>query len=337
MVNDVIAKAIQMEVEAQVESYVGKYENLKKNYVKLSDDHIKLKAESSELLSKLKQLEAIKSFSDNITIETIESAVICNLNYNPTDISFSGMRSEEIPMWFKILCRYFDNKNEILNLFNIFNIEYPNWAKDIILPSHYNKQQLKLCLNNSGQLYVCNGQIYEGNMGFYYTYHRRHNFDLETVFKRESYVEIPFQLLLKNKLLIEDDELFDLLLEKLHNEASHISYFMKLVYYQDVPIDKVLKLLSPTKSGAINYKSIVGKYPELLKSEHVGESLKQGISENGYSELYLLKFNKEVQKEYLLNRENKDLKFVELIDKSMEFNTEEKAELIKLCYMNKVK
>lgn len=132
MVNDVIAKAIQMEVDAKVEEYVSKFENLKKNYGKLNDDHIKLKAESSELLSKLKQLEAIKSFSDNITIETIESAVICNLNYKPTDISFSGMRSEEIPMWFNILCRYFDNKNEIINLFNIFNIEYPNWAKDII-------------------------------------------------------------------------------------------------------------------------------------------------------------------------------------------------------------
>jgi len=336
MVNDIITNAIQMEVNAQIESYINKYENLKKNYENLNEDHIKLKAENNELLSNLKQLETIKSFSNSITIDTIESAVICNLNYKPRDISFSDMDSEQIPMWFKILSCYFDNKDEIINLFNIFNIDYPVWAKDIVLPSHYNKEQLKLCLKNTQQLYVCNGQIYDGNMGFYFTRHRNYKFDLEKVFKSESYVQIPFQLLLKNKLLIEDDELFNLLLEKLHKEASHVSYFMRIVEYQDISTNKVLKLLAPTKNGSINYKSIVKKYPELLKEEHIAKSLKQGISENRYSELYLLNFNKEIQKEYLLNRKNKDLDFVKLIDGSTEFNTEEKAELIKSCYMNMI-
>lgn len=336
MVDDIIKNAIEIEVKNQVESYVNKYENLKINYDKLNKDYENLKLEKNEMLNNLNQLEVIKGISKNINVDNIEEAIISNFNYKPQIISFRGMDSNKIPMWFEILSRYFDYKEEILNLFNIFNIEYPEWAKDIILPSHYNKEQLKLCLEKSHKMYVCNGQIYDGNMGFYYTYHRKHNFNLENVFKYESYVEIPFQLLLKNKLLIEDNELFNLLLDKIYNEASHISYFMKIVEYQDVPIDKVLKLLAPNKNGSVNYKLIVKKYPEILKDERIGNSLKHGISEYNGSELYLLKFNKDIQKQYLLNRENKDLKFVELIDKSTEFNSEEKAELIKVCYMNTI-
>lgn len=335
MINDIIQQAIQTEVDSKIEKYISKYNKLEKDYLKLQESYEKIKSENSKLFLDERKLNIIEVLSSKININSIEDSLLDNLDYTPDSISFDGMDSNRIPQWFKILVKYYHYKDEIFNFFDIFNIEYPIWAKDIVLPNNYNKEQLKLCLENTGQMYVCNGQIYSGNMGFYYTYHQKYQFKLEEVFKNESYVEIPFQLLLKNKLLIEDDELFELLIENIYNNRSHVSYFMKIVEYQDVPVDKVIRLLSPDKNNSINYKSIVKKYPLILKDSLVGNSLKNGISEYSGSELYLLKFNKDIQRGYLLNRKKDDNDFVGLIDKSTEFTSAEKAELIKQCYINK--
>lgn len=339
MINDIVTKAIEEEVKLQTRQATSKYEQIKNKYNKTLDEVERLKVKNEELEMQLNKGDLLNSISANISIENIEEVIISNLNFKYEHIAFDGMDSEGIPEWFKILCRYFDNKEDVLNVFDLFNIEYPNWAKNIVLPNQYDRTTLELCLSRVDKLYVTNGQIYDGNMGFYYQQFKAKKFNVAEVFNSNSYVSIPYQLLLKNKLLIEDCELFNVILQNLYNNRSHAEYFLKVVEYQDVPLEKVKLLLAPNKHGKITYKSVLKKYPQLLKDDKIGDKFKSQISEYFGSELYILKFTKEIQKEYFLKRKAKrsnydTYDFVKLIDSSDELVIEEKAELIKQCYLN---
>jgi len=338
-INYIIEEMINQEVEARVANYTSKYEQLKEQHKKVLSELQQEKNRNKDLKTGANQFELLSSLSDNIDAENIEEIVIANLGYKYENISFGGMNSEHIPQWFKIICKYFDNKEDILNIFDLFKIEYPHWAKDIVLPSHYDKDDLEFCLSRINKLYVTNGQIYEGNMGFYYAQFSGRKFNLKDVFNKNSYVSIPYQLLLKNKLLVEDDTLFEMILNSLYEDRSHASYFMKIVEYQNLDIEKVKKLLKPNRHGSITYKSVLSKYPQLLKDYKIGSKFKDHISEYSGSELFVLKFSKDIQKEYFLKRNSERDKystfdFVKLIDQSDELSVDEKAELIKQCYLN---
>jgi len=336
MINEKLEEFLELEVQKRLDDKIKGYECILNELSTVKEKLNSLILENKELNKLKNKLNIIKSFTEKINIDNIEQLIISNLYQKSDDMELNGMNSEYIPKWFSILTHYHKHKNEIINLFDIFNIEYPYYVNQFKLPNYYNKEELLKCLNNCGKLYVTNGEMFKFNMGFYFRQFCYDSFNLDKVIKNNSYISIPFQLLLKNKLIVEDDEIFNLLIGLIKNETLHSSYFLKIVEYQNLPYDKLKKLLQVNKNGKINYKSIIKNYPELLKEYDIANSLKQGASTNKYDELYILKFNKDIQLEFFLGITDINMmnKIFELIHSSEEFTNLEKSELISQCYLN---
>lgn len=337
MVNDIISNAIEQEVEKRISDILETNEKLKLKCERLGMDNSMLRGEILRLNKLIGTSNLLQSFTSNINIDNIEEIIISNLGFKCERINFDGMNSERIPEWFKILANYNSHKEYILQLFELFNIEYPEWAINVTIPTYYSKDELLLCLEKTNQLYVCNGQICSGNMGFYYLEHMSQKFNLTEVFKKSSYVQIPFQLLLKNRLLIEDEEVFDELVNVVENGRTHSEYFLKINDYQDLPTEKVLRLLNPKKHDKSLFKGIFKKHPELLKDREIGNMFRSSISDYYGSEFYVLRFNKDIQKNYFLKHEFRGQEYVDIISKSDVFTKEEKAELVKQCFLIRIK
>lgn len=336
MINEKLEEFLELEVQKRLYRKVKDYEYVLNELSTVKEKLNNLLLENKELNKLKNKLNIIKYFTEKINIDNIEQLIISNLYEKSDDMELNGMYSEYIPKWFSILTHYHKYKNEIINLFDIFNIEYPQYAKQFKLPNYYNKEELLKCLNNCGKLYVTNGEMFKFNMGFYFRQFNSYLFNLDKVIKNNSYISIPFQLILMNKLIVEDDEIFNLMVELIKNDRLHSSYFLKIVEYQNLPYDKIKKLLQVNKNGRINYKSIIKNYPELLKESDIANDLKEGASTNKYDELYILKFNKDIQLEFFLGIKDIDKmnKIFELIHFSEEFTNLEKSELISQVYMN---
>jgi len=336
MFNEKLEEFLEIEVEKRLNDKIKEYQSISNELSIVKESLNNLILENKEL-SKLKnKLTIIKSFTEKINIDNIEQLIISMLYEKSDDIELNGMNSEYIPKWFSILTHYHEKKDEIFKLFDIFNIEYPQYSKQFKLPNYYNKQELLKCLNNCGKLYVTNGEMFKFNMGFYFRQFNSDLFNLDKVLKNNSYISIPFQLLLKNRLIVEDDEIFNLMVELIKNDRLHSSHFLKIVEYQNLPYEKIKKLLQVDENGKIKHKTIIKNYPKLLKEYDIANSLKEGASTNKYDELYILKFNKDIQLEFFLGIKDINLmnKIFELIHVSDEFTSLEKSELIGQCYLN---
>jgi len=336
MLNEKLEEFLELEVQKRLDSKVKDYEYVLNELSTVKENLKSLTLENKELNKLKNKLNIIKSFTEKINIDNIEQLIISNLYEKSDDMELNGMHSEYIPKWFSILTHYHKYKNEIIKLFDIFNIEYPQYANQFKLPNYYNKEELLKCLNKCGKLYVTNGEMFKYNMGFYFRQFNSDLFNLDKVIKNNSYISIPFQLLLKNKLIVEDDEIFNLVIELIKNDRLHSEYLLKIVEYQNLPYEKIKKLLQVNKNGKIKYKSIIKNYPELLKESDIANDLKGGASTLKYDELYILKFNKDVQIEFFLGVKDVDKmnKIFELIHFSEEFTNLEKSELISQVYLN---
>lgn len=140
-----------------------------------------------------KQSEAFSVFKSQVNDKNIYT-IVSLLGFESIDIDFGGMDSEKIPVWFKLIAKYYPDRNKVFSLLDLFEIQYPSWARTFKLPFDYGEVELDIIFNSLSRMGMTNGQYFSGNMGFYYRYVNMYHGDLKTLFEKQSGVCIPWNL-----------------------------------------------------------------------------------------------------------------------------------------------
>lgn len=329
MITEALDKLIQEEVEKGIEAFKEDYYNKTNDLKKYKRDY-ELKANEVNSLLKLNnEMNEFKTFQGLINENNVVE-IISHFDLKQNNIDFSGMDSDRIPVWFILFCTYYDEKQKLFTLMDMFNIEYPSWAKSFKLPFDYGKDELDLIFNHIGKMYVCNGRIFSGNMGFFYAYQTRYKGDLKLLFSRESYTQIPWNLLLQNPLLTTE-EYFNKVIKVLEDKCSHSEYFFMIQNYQDLTKDQVNMMAAhlPTTYFYDYHTSFLSMNRGIFKVRHdLAEKYKDRIKNNKYSEFHYLNYPIDFQKEFVLKESSSCNRFGFELIQDMDITKEEKVQLL---------
>lgn len=312
-----IMTLVKSEVDKQVSNFMKDFEWYKNQYDEYNQKYIKLHYDHKELEEKIGQSNEFEVFRSMINENNV-GVLVGVLNLKTIDIDFSGMNSECIPNWFSLICRYYPDKERVFAIMDLFNIKYPSWAKLFKLPSDYNEEELDLVFERLGKMYVCNGCIFSGNMGFFYREIAPYKGDLKTLLTRSSYSEIPWNLLLKNPLLATD-KYINKIIQALKNKSSHSQYFFAIQDYQELTPEQVLPLFEyfPTTDNLWDvHKKFIDKNKNIIKViPEISELFKHKINDNQYSSFYFANYPVDMQKDFIKSLTKKYSSKIDLINK----------------------
>ncbi|MFB5758899.1 hypothetical protein [Paenibacillus medicaginis] len=320
----VIMALVDSEVEKKVTAFKQEYEWYKIQH----DKYINLKKDYDDLKKKQGQTEDFLIFQSLINESNI-TALLSSLKLKQTDISFDGMHDECIPVWFKLVCWYYEDRERLFRLFDLFAIPYPSWARKFKLPFDYNENELDLIFEKLGRMYVCNGCLFSGNMGFFYKEISRHKGDLSDLLTKSSYSEIPWNLLLQNKLLVTD-KFFNKIIDSLSKGATNSTYFFRIQDYQQISEDQVVSMFNYLPKGNFydDHKRFIENNKKIIKMKpELADKFKEKINDNQYSAFYYLNYPLHMQIEFVKNYNDRFNTKFELV-KKMSISKNEKVKLM---------
>lgn len=327
-IENLFSSLVDAEVSKRTSKFIDKMKRLEEQHLSDVKKVLEMKNERDELKKANAQSELLNMFKSQINDKNIES-IISFLNLEKVEISFSGMHSEEIPVWFKLVAKYYPDRDKIFSLLDLFEIKYPDWAKSFKMPFDYGEEELDLIFSKLGKMYVCNGCIFSENMGFFYTYFSRYK-NITTLFERESSVGIPWNLLLQNKLLVTN-KYFNKIVDALKSKQSHSEYLYKIQDYQELLPEQAERLFEflPMKNLYDIHKRFIELNKDIImKKPELANEYKDKMSDNQYSSFYYLNFPKEMQKEFIRRyKVNYKSKF-DLV-KNMNISKQEKLDFLR--------
>jgi hypothetical protein len=270
-------------------------------------------------------MSIIKKFDKSNLLE-----VLSYFGFNQIN-SPSQQFNDDAPQWFLAYVAYYDQKEDLIELFGELGIKYPSWIRSIKMPYEYNEEELQLVFNTLHKMYVCNGQIFGTNLGFWYRDWFRYKFNVKDSLNNVTYAELPWQLLLKNPLL-KEDKWFNQILEVLEKGKSHSEYFLRLYKYQKLTKEHIESLIKAYSLSNPKYKN--SDHDELLKcalstfkSYNAAKVTQDKMSERSHSSYYFTNYPEEYQVLFIL-QQDKVGKQVELISRST-LKEEKKKEMLR--------
>jgi hypothetical protein len=300
-IENVFTSIVDAEVNKRTSKYFEKMKQLEEQHEKDVLRVLELANERDELKKTHKQGEAFSVFKSQINDKNIEN--VCSfLNLEKINIDFSGMHSDQIPAWFRLVAKHYPDRDKVFSLLDLFEINYPDWAKTFKMPFDYGEEELDLIFSKIGRMYVCNSCIFSDNMGFFYTYYSRHK-NLNTLFERESSVEIPWNLFLQNKLLATE-KYFARIIESLKRKESRSDYFYKIQDYQELSPEQAERMFDflPMNNLYDIHKRFIELNNDIVKKKpELAIIYKDKMSDNQYSSFYYLNFPIEMQKDFIRN------------------------------------
>ena len=302
MVNDMLEKVIEEEVENRVKEFKMNYENNSKKITE-QDNIIQQLSKENDML----KIENNKNHNINFSLDLFQKIynednlynLIELLNYEKVNHISRGMSVDEINPVFRLIFEYYNNKNDILNICDTLNIKYPDWYKTYKMPYEYDVDTIKLFLKKIEKAYVCNSCIYNENIGFFYCNIKQYENENELI-KNEMYHDIPWQLFLKNKFLLNED-IWETVLDKIKKEKSNSYYFFAIDLYQKLDDNKLKQLFDlAIKSRHAEAKDFIKRHMDLLKyHKDIAKQFKEKISFEKYKGVHFSSFPKDIQIEYL--------------------------------------
>jgi|GEM_PF-4649807 len=300
-IENVFSTMVEAEVTKRTSKYFEKMKQLEDQHLTDVKKVLEIKNERDELKKTHKQSESFSVFKSQINDKNIEN-VVSFLNLNEVKIDFNGMDSERIPSWFKLIAKYYPDRDKIFSLLDLFEIKYPDWAKSFKMPFDYGEKELDLIFLKLGRMYVCNGCIFDGNMGFFYTNYSRYK-DINILFDKESSVGIPWNLFLQNKLLTTE-KYFDKIIQAFKDKERHSVYFYKIQDYQELVPEQAERLFDflPMNNLYDIHKMFIELNTDIIKKKpELANTYKDKMSDNQYSSFYYLNFPVEMQKDFIRN------------------------------------
>ena len=148
------------------------------------------------------------------------------------------------PVWFLNLIVYWSNKDLLLQIYDLVGIKYPQWAIEFRIPYEWNQEEIDVWFQTLGNHYVCNGAIYENNLGFWLS-EMQGKTPIQSM--RRQYSDIPWNLFLKNPLLLEEDN-FSKVVNAI-SDGNHGIYFSMLPEYQKLSVEQIERLAIPVSKN----------------------------------------------------------------------------------------
>jgi len=310
-------------------SVQSEIDNIRKNNDLLKEENNKLRNEIRQLKDEVKLLKDkcknslfIDLVSSNITKENFTDflSVIYKKDYR------EPWSEEETPLWLGVLTEYYSHKDEIIELFNIFNIKTPSNINNFRLPNDWSEEELDIFFDTMINHYNCNNNSYQYNLRFWGTN------SLKPVKEQcnKNYSEIPWQYVLRNPLLRKEKYL-KLMGQKMTEPNG--DKFAKIYCYQDLNENEVKTILDNidyTKLVRLqgDIGSFILKHIHLIDSDDFLDKIYPFIISGGYSKFnYVKKMKSKHIKRYLLEHKKEALG---LLKENMNLSKEDKQELVQL-------
>jgi len=284
------------------------------------------------------QLVSIKDKIDEKNIRSLFNVLGLKHKYGMKCLT-SGMHDEYIPEWFKLYWDFYEDKEEVLNYFDSFSIKYDKRIMNFIPPQYESKEFVMNFVKDTQNRYICNGQQFDGNGGFFYESVKACGFNLNNAFGKGSGSRyIPWQYVLSNENIL-DSEVFDLMCKYIKKDLSNSIYYFKIADYQKLDkeqLSKIAKLL-PTKAPLLKdyHKTFIEKCTDvLIECPLLVDNFKDEIRDNEYSPFYFIKFPPSHQIEFT-KRQTRFEDRLRLVKKST-LSKEQKVELMNELYNEKL-
>jgi len=325
-INQIIEDEINNRVWNTLESLNATEEKLKETSNKLYE----IKEENKRLQKIIDQHTAFITFKDLINTTNFES-ILTYFNLKSNGFSINGMDSEDIPMWFKLLFRYYEDKEKLFSLMDLFDVEYPEWAKNYKMPYDYNEEELLIFINPKYDRYITNGCIFDGNIGFFWRNIKNNKADTYRILTNKSSFStyIPWQLILSNKLWT-NGKMFNQITNALKNKQRDSYYYYHIQDYIDISptqANEMAKYL-PKEKLSDHHKKFITNNNNIIKNNlWLAEEFKDKMEDNQFSSFNYLKYPIDMQKEFIRNYKRTFYTKLELI-KKMDLTKEEKVKFL---------
>jgi hypothetical protein len=283
-----INKLIHDEVESRVLSIKKTNSYLQEQVVKLNKDIEQKKT----LIIELSKGDLFSKYAKNINKDNIGKYLgfVFDDCENPCNNNQTTKASE----WFYNIVKYWNHKKEILEIYDIAGIKYNKWILNFKMPYEWNQSQCDLFIKYIGNQYVCNGAIFDSNYGFWQEQCCNKTIEQNII---KQYSQIPWQLVLKNKLWLKAENFEKIL--SIVNDGNHGRYFTKIHNYQKLSskqiermVRKLLKNPALKSSGRCTEKE---SFSELLTYVDVESQLMYDVFNSGVNLPYGLEEPKEIK------------------------------------------
>jgi hypothetical protein len=236
------------------------------------------------------------------------------------------MDSETIPNWFRWLFHYYEDREKLFVLMDLFNIIYPSWAKEYKMPYDYSEEELEIFINPKYDRHICNGEIFRNNIGFFWKNINCNNGDTyKILINTKSFTDyIPWQLILSNSLWATD-KLFGKILNAIKKNQPYSYYYFAIQDYIKISegqAGEMAKLLPKGQWYDVHKKFVENNKNIIKENQFLANMFKDKICDNQYSTFHYLKFPIEIQKEFVRGYKGYYSK-IELI-KKMDISKEDK-------------
>jgi hypothetical protein len=330
LLNEKLNEWIEEEIERRCSDLKQEISEVKNKYLEINKLLEDLRKENSKLKQNTNQIEAFAIFKSLINDVNFGN-ILLHFNLKRNNYNINGMHSENIPSWFKFLFTYYEDKEKLFSIMDLFNFKYPNWAKNYKMPYEYNEEELELFIDPKYDRYICNGEIFNNNIGFFWEniqYNQGDTYKILTT-KQSFSDDIPWQLVLSNPLW-KEEKLFNKILNVLNKKQKDSHYYYAIQNYQTISEDQakeMAKYLPKDKLYDI-HKTFISNNKNIIKNnEWLAEHFKGLISNNQFSTFYYLNYPLQMQKDFIINCNKSYPSKFDLVNK-MIINKEDKIKFL---------
>lgn len=318
--NSVMNKLLETEINKRISDIKNERDSLlqlnKNNREKINTLEKELSEQTKSLNITLAKDDFIKDALKNLNKDTVDDfiRIIYDTDFN------EQVYSNDCPIWFKLIINYYSIKDKIISLLKSCDINIPDKAYNFRLPLDWTEEELDVFFDTMRNHYVCNSQIYSENIGYWY---RESLWDNPIKNCNHNYSEIPWQFILRNKLLNSgkyikkivdainsggNGRYFSKILDYQKLNKNNIKYLVNNIKYPEKYNDDLFKLLSDNIEFIEGDKNIKSIYELLKKSWNPISKIEKLPKKYLIEYLSELDFNKlqdEIKKCTILNKEEK--------------------------------
>ena len=275
--------SVDEDVKTEIAQYQEKIDNLSTKLADTEKNLLLLKAEQtqtsynktiadtifSRVSLKENSLETIFDLIDLLYTKTYKHAKLPDMN----------------PFWW-LYVSYYNDRKEIFNLLDAFNIEYPKQITEIILPCEWNETQLDWFLDNISLISCPNSAYFNDNLQ-YWDWHSAYNFQKHFT---KDYIAhgltLPFQFVLQNPLL-NTEKYMEKILNIVNTKQYNYFRLFKIFELQDISENLKYKFFSNINTEIIKKNDLEFFINNIKYMSPACVDLKI----NGSLSMFLIKYN----------------------------------------------